>query len=230
MYSPMVIFVIQNLCFSGLYWESVLFSNTTRLIHGTLSGRFVLHVLERSEARYLTKAEELLEDTIGKRVLLLANEAIARGVLEAGVRLVALYPGTPSSEIGNKLTFMAPHIPNFYFEFSANEKVALEVAGAAAVTGVRSMMVCKGPGLNVAADPFFSLAYTGVRAGMVIVVADDPSMWSSQNENDSRYYALMGNMPMVEPADPAPRPRHSDRARSDRAALRAPSSADRTGW
>jgi indolepyruvate ferredoxin oxidoreductase alpha subunit len=151
----------------------------------------------------LTKPKELLEDAPGKELLLLANEAIARGVLEAGVRLVALYPGTPSSEIGNNLTFMAPHISNFYFEFSTNEKVALEVAGAAAVAGVRSMMVCKGPGLNVAADPFFSLAYVGVRAGMVIVVADDPSMWSSQNENDSRYYALMGNMPMVEPADPA---------------------------
>lgn len=150
----------------------------------------------------MAKPQELLEDTPGKKVLLLANEAIARGVLEAGVRLVALYPGTPSSEIGNNLTFMAPNIPNFYFEFSTNEKVALEVAGAAAVAGVRSMMVCKGPGLNVAADPFFSLAYVGVRAGMVIVVADDPSMWSSQNENDSRYYALMGNMPMMEPSDP----------------------------
>jgi indolepyruvate ferredoxin oxidoreductase alpha subunit len=150
----------------------------------------------------LAKPKELLEDKPGKEILLLANEAIARGVLEAGVRLVALYPGTPSSEIGNNLTSMAPHIPNFYFEFSTNEKVALEVAGAAAVAGVRSMMVCKGPGLNVAADPFFSLAYVGVRGGMVIVVADDPSMWSSQNENDSRYYALMGNMPMMEPADP----------------------------
>ncbi|MCK5151317.1 MAG: indolepyruvate ferredoxin oxidoreductase subunit alpha, partial [Candidatus Thorarchaeota archaeon] len=151
----------------------------------------------------MTKPKDLLEDNPGKNVLLLANEAIARGVLEAGVRLVALYPGTPSSEIGDNLTFMAPHIHNFYFEFSANEKVALEVSGAAAVAGVRSMMVCKGPGLNVAADPFFSLAYVGVRGGMVIVVADDPSMWSSQNENDSRYYALMGNMPMVEPSDPA---------------------------
>ena len=150
----------------------------------------------------MAKPQELLEDTPGKKILLLANEAIARGVLEAGVRLVALYPGTPSSEIGNNLTFMAPKIPNFYFEFSTNEKVALEVAGAAAVAGARSMMVCKGPGLNVAADPFFSLSYVGVRAGMVIVVADDPSMWSSQNENDSRYYALMGNMPMMEPSDP----------------------------
>ena len=150
----------------------------------------------------MTKPKDLLEDTPGKTILLLSNEAIARGVLEAGVRLVALYPGTPSSEIGNNLTFMAPHIPNFYFEFSTNEKVAIEVAGAAAIAGVRSMMVCKGPGLNVAADPFFSLAYVGVRKGMVIVVADDPSMWSSQNENDSRYYALMGNMPMIEPADP----------------------------
>lgn len=151
----------------------------------------------------MTKPKELLEDSPGKKILLLANEAIARGVIEAGVRLVALYPGTPSSEIGNNLTIMAPHLDNFYFEFSANEKVALEVAGAAAVTGVRSMMVCKGPGLNVAADPFFSLAYVGVRRGMVIVVADDPSMWSSQNENDSRYYALMGNMPMLEPSDPS---------------------------
>jgi indolepyruvate ferredoxin oxidoreductase alpha subunit len=151
----------------------------------------------------LTRPKELLEDAPGKKLLLLANEAIARGVLEAGVRLVALYPGTPSSEIGNNLTFMAPHLENFYFEFSTNEKVALEVAGAAAVAGVRSMMVCKGPGLNVAADPFFSLAYVGVRSGMVIVVADDPSMWSSQNENDSRYYALMGNMPMLEPSDSA---------------------------
>ncbi len=151
----------------------------------------------------MAKLEDLLDTTIGRRVLLLANEAIARGVLEAGVRLVALYPGTPSSEIGNSLFKMAPHIPNFYFEFSTNEKVALEVAGAAAIAGVRAMMVCKGPGLNVAADPFFSLAYVGVRAGLVIVVADDPGMWSSQNENDSRYYALMGNMPMVEPADPA---------------------------
>ncbi|MHA2423423.1 MAG: indolepyruvate ferredoxin oxidoreductase subunit alpha [Candidatus Thorarchaeota archaeon] len=150
----------------------------------------------------MAEPKELLQDKPGKEILLLANEAIARGVLEAGVRLVALYPGTPSSEIGNNLTFMAPHIPNFYFEFSTNEKVALEVAGAAAVAGVRSMMVCKGPGLNVAADPFFSLTYVGVRGGMVIVVADDPSMWSSQNENDSRYYALMGNMPMMEPADP----------------------------
>ncbi len=151
----------------------------------------------------MTKPKQLLEDNIGKKILLLANESIARGVLEAGVRLVALYPGTPSSEIGNNLTFMAPHIPDFYFEFSTNEKVAMEVAGAAAVAGVRSMMVCKGPGLNVAADPFFSLAYVGVRSGMVIVVADDPSMWSSQNENDSRYYALMGNMPLIEPSDPS---------------------------
>ena len=150
----------------------------------------------------MPETHELLENKPGKRVLLLANEAIARGVLEAGVRVVALYPGTPSSEIGDNLTLMAPHIRNFYFEFSTNEKVALEVAGAAAVAGVRSMMVCKGPGLNVASDPFLTLAYVGVRAGMVIVVADDPSMWSSQNENDSRYYALMGNMPMMEPSDP----------------------------
>lgn len=150
----------------------------------------------------LTKPTELLEDNPGKRILLLGNEAIARGVLEAGVRLVAVYPGTPSSEIGNNLTAIATRIPDFYFEFSTNEKVAMEVAGAAAVAGVRSMIACKGPGLNVAADPFLSLAYVGVRGGMVVVVADDPSMWSSQNENDSRYYALMANTPMLEPSDP----------------------------
>lgn len=150
----------------------------------------------------MTRPIELLEDAPGKKILLLGNEAIARGVVEGGVRLVAVYPGTPSSEIGNNLTAIATRIPNFYFEFSTNEKVAMEVAGAAAVAGVRSMIACKGPGLNVAADPFFSLAYLGVRAGMVMVVADDPSMWSSQNENDSRYYALMANMPMIEPSDP----------------------------
>ncbi|NWF94715.1 MAG: indolepyruvate ferredoxin oxidoreductase subunit alpha [Candidatus Thorarchaeota archaeon] len=150
----------------------------------------------------MSKASTLLQNEVGRRVLLLANESIARGVLEAGVRLVACYPGTPSSEIGNTLSQMSPSLENFYFEFSVNEKVALEVAGAAAVSGVRSMMICKGPGLNVAADPLLSLAYVGVRAGMVIVVADDPSMWSSQNENDSRYYALMSNTPMFEPSDP----------------------------
>jgi len=151
----------------------------------------------------LTRAMDLLQTEAGKTMLLLGNEAIARGVLESGVRLVAVYPGTPSSEIGNNLTAMAPHIPNFYFEFSTNEKVAMEVAGAAAIAGVRSLMVCKGPGLNVAADPFLSLAYIGVRAGMVVLVADDPSMWSSQNENDSRFYALMANIPMLEPSDPS---------------------------
>ncbi len=166
------------------------------------SARAVLGPVLNGARDTLTKPTELLEDNPGKRMLLLGNEAIARGVLEAGVRLVAVYPGTPSSEIGNNLTAIAPRIPNFYFEFSTNEKVAMEVAGAAAVAGVRSMIACKGPGLNVAADPFLSLAYVGVRGGMVVVVADDPSMWSSQNENDSRYYALMANTPMIEPSDP----------------------------
>ncbi len=149
----------------------------------------------------LTKVADLLSDTVGTDLLLLANEAIARGALEAGVRIATCYPGTPSSEIGNTLSMMAPHLSDFFFEFSVNEKVAMEVAGAASIAGVRTMMICKGPGLNVAADPFLSLAYVGVRAGMLIVVADDPGLWSSQNENDSRYYAQMANMPLIEPCD-----------------------------
>ncbi len=151
----------------------------------------------------LTKVTQLLDGNAGTELLLLANEAIARGAIEAGVRVATCYPGTPSSEIGNTLSMMSPYLSNFYFEFSVNEKVALEVAGAASIAGVRSMMICKGPGLNVAADPFLTLSYVGVRAGLLIVVADDPGLWSSQNENDSRYYAQMANMPLVEPCDPA---------------------------
>ncbi|MEM2141932.1 MAG: indolepyruvate ferredoxin oxidoreductase subunit alpha [Candidatus Thorarchaeota archaeon] len=147
--------------------------------------------------------KELLAEGSDRPILLLGNEAIVRGAIESAVRLVATYPGTPASEIGDRFCSIASELHDFYFEFSTNEKVALEVAGAAAIAGVRSMMVCKGPGINVAADPFLSLAYVGVRAGLVIVVADDPSMWSSQNENDSRYYALMANMPMIEPSDPS---------------------------
>ena len=138
----------------------------------------------------------------GARRLLLGNEAIVRGALEAGLRVAAAYPGTPSSEIGNHLFALAQELPGLYFEFSVNEKVALETAAAAAACGLRSLTCMKHVGLNVASDPFLTLAYVGVKGGMVVVTADDPSCHSSQNEQDNRYYARLSGVPMLEPATP----------------------------
>jgi indolepyruvate ferredoxin oxidoreductase, alpha subunit len=134
-------------------------------------------------------------------LFLLGNEAAVRGAIEAGVRVAATYPGTPSSEIGDVLHQLAREA-GIYFEFSINEKVALEVAAAAAASGVRSFTFMKHVGLNVASDSFMSVVYTGVRAGMVILTADDPSMFSSQNEQDNRHYARLANLPMLEPSNP----------------------------
>nr|WP_207754208.1 indolepyruvate ferredoxin oxidoreductase subunit alpha [Caldicoprobacter guelmensis] len=128
---------------------------------------------------------------------MLGNEAIARGAYEAGVRVVAAYPGTPSTEI----TEFAAKYEEIYAEWSPNEKVALEVAIGASFAGARAMVAMKHVGLNVAADPLFTVSYTGVNGGLVIVVADDPGMHSSQNEQDSRYYARASQVPMLEPAD-----------------------------
>lgn len=133
--------------------------------------------------------------------LLLGNEAITRGLVEAGVKFATTYPGTPSSEIGNILETMA-HETGMYFEFSSNEKVAMETAAAAASSGVRSFTFMKHVGLNVAADPMMTLAYAGVKAGMLILSADDPSAHSSQNEQDNRYYATLSLLPMMEPSTP----------------------------
>lgn len=144
---------------------------------------------------------ELLTVETEKRHLLLGNEAIVRGALEGNVRFVAAYPGTPSSEIIDRFHQLAPEA-GVYVEYSVNEKVSLEVACAAAMSGVRSLCSMKHVGLNVAADAFMTLAYVGVKAGMVIVVADDPSLHSSQNEQDNRYYAKMAGMPMLEPSTP----------------------------
>ena len=144
---------------------------------------------------------EILEDSPGKKMFLLGNEAIARAVIEAGVAVAATYPGTPSSEIGNALQRTAKDA-GIYFEYSINEKVAFETAAAASVAGVRAFAFMKHVGLNVAADPFMTLAYTGVRGGFVVLSADDPSCHSSQNEQDNRYYAKMGLVPMLEPSDP----------------------------
>lgn len=134
--------------------------------------------------------------------LLLGNEAITRGLIEAGVKFASTYPGTPSSEIGNNLEKMADKV-GMYFEFSTNEKVALEVSAAAASSGVRSFVFMKHVGLNVAADPLMTLAYAGVKGGMLVMSADDPSAHSSQNEQDNRYYALLSLLPMMEPSTPA---------------------------
>lgn len=131
--------------------------------------------------------------------LMLGNEAIARGLYEAGVKVVSSYPGTPSTEI----TEFAAKYDEIYCEWAPNEKVATEVAFGASLRGVRSACAMKHVGLNVAADPLFTLSYTGVNGGMVIFVADDPAMHSSQNEQDSRHYAIAAKVPMLEPADSA---------------------------
>lgn len=144
---------------------------------------------------------ELLVAATEKPMFLLGNEAIVRGAVEAGVRFVAAYPGTPSSEIIDRFSQLGQEA-GVYVEYSVNEKVSMEVSCAAAVSGVRSLCSMKHVGLNVAADAFMTLAYVGVKAGMVIVVADDPLLHSSQNEQDSRYYAKMAGVPMLEPATP----------------------------
>ncbi len=131
--------------------------------------------------------------------LMLGNEAVARGLYEAGVKVVSSYPGTPSTEI----TEFAAKYDEIYCEWAPNEKVATEVAFGASLRGVRSACAMKHVGLNVAADPLFTLSYTGVTGGMVIFVADDPAMHSSQNEQDSRHYAIAAKVPMLEPADSA---------------------------
>lgn len=129
--------------------------------------------------------------------LMLTNEAVARGAYEAGVKVVSSYPGTPSTEI----TEFAAKYPEMYVEWAPNEKVAVEVAVGASIAGGRAMSCMKHVGVNVAADPIFTSAYTGVNGGLLIVVADDPGMHSSQNEQDSRFYARSAHVPMLEPAD-----------------------------
>ena len=144
--------------------------------------------------------KELVTGVSGEKQFLLGNEAAVRGVIEAGVSIAATYPGTPSSEIGNILSVLAKDA-NIYFEFSTNEKVAMEVAATAAVSGLRSFTFMKHVGMNVAADSFMTTAYSGVNGGMVILSADDPSLFSSQNEQDTRNYARLANVPILEPSN-----------------------------
>ncbi len=132
-----------------------------------------------------------------EKQLMLGNQAVARGLYQAGCRVVSSYPGTPSTEI----TEYAGAYPELYCEWAPNEKVAYEAAMGASIGGARAFCAMKHVGLNVAADPLFTTAYTGVGGGMVIGVADDQGMHSSQNEQDSRHYAIAAKVPMVEPAD-----------------------------
>ncbi|MBW1892271.1 MAG: indolepyruvate ferredoxin oxidoreductase subunit alpha [Deltaproteobacteria bacterium] len=142
---------------------------------------------------------KLLTDHPGEKMLFLGNEAIARGAIEAGVAFASTYPGTPSSEISLYL-FQVSRESDLYFEYSTNEKVALEVAAAAANSGIRSMCIMKHVGMNVAADTLMTLAYVGIKAGLVILTADDPFMFSSQNEQDNRYYGKLSGLPVLEPS------------------------------
>ncbi|NLZ54741.1 MAG: indolepyruvate ferredoxin oxidoreductase subunit alpha [Thermoanaerobacteraceae bacterium] len=129
--------------------------------------------------------------------IMTGNEAIARGAYEAGCQVAAAYPGTPSTEILENIATYK----EIYSQWSVNEKVALEVAGGASIAGARALCAMKHVGLNVAADPLFTLAYTGVNGGLVVVTADDPGLHSSQNEQDNRYYALHAKVAMIEPSD-----------------------------
>ncbi len=147
------------------------------------------------------KVKEILTEKAGGKLFLLGNEAAVRGALEGGVSVASTYPGTPSSEIGDTFYKIAQDA-GIYFEFSSNEKVALEVSAAAAAAGLRSFVFMKHVGLNVAADSFMSAVYTGTRGGMIVLSADDPSMYSSQNEQDNRIMARLSGAPLLEPSNP----------------------------
>lgn len=148
----------------------------------------------------MSALKQLLSNRRGEKLFLLGNEAVARGAIEAGVRTAATYPGTPSSEVGNVLSELAKDA-GIYFQFSVNEKVAMEVAYSSAISGLRSFVFMKHVGVNVAADPLMSISYTGIRGGMVVMSADDPSMFSSQNEQDNRNYAEFAHIPLIEPSN-----------------------------
>ncbi|AIY89198.1 indolepyruvate ferredoxin oxidoreductase subunit alpha [Geoglobus acetivorans] len=147
--------------------------------------------------------KDVILDAPGKKVFLLGNEAIARGAIEAGIDVFSAYPGTPSSEITDTLNAACSHLKDrmeYRMEYAVNEKVAFEVAIGVSLAGKRGMTAMKHVGLNVAADPLFSFAYVGARGAFVCVSADDPSMHSSQNEQDNRWYGIAAKVPVVEPS------------------------------
>ena len=133
-----------------------------------------------------------------EKKIMLGNEAIARGAYEAGVKVSSAYPGTPSTEISENL---ANYKNDVYTEWAPHETVAMEVAIGAPISGVRALASMKHVGLNVAADPLFTASYIGVTGGLVVVVADDPGLYSSQNEQDTRSVAIAAKVPVLEPSD-----------------------------
>jgi len=132
------------------------------------------------------------------KLLLSGNEALAYGAYEAGLQVACAYPGTPSTEILEALA----KFKDLDVQWSVNEKVAFEVALGAAVGGVRSLFACKHVGLNVAMDPLMTSSYTGIQAGFVVIVCDDPGMHSSQNEQDTRWVSIYSKLPLLEPSSP----------------------------
>ena len=146
--------------------------------------------------------EKILSNKKDEKIILLGNNAVVRGALESGVQFVSTYPGTPASDVGNTFSKIAKKA-DVYFEFSTNEKVALEAAAGASFSGLRTLVAMKNFGLNVASDFFIPLVYSGVKGGMVILVADDPSCWSSaQSEENTRAFAYLAHIPILEPATP----------------------------
>ena len=144
--------------------------------------------------------DTVASNRINEKILLMGNEAIARGAIEAGVEVVSAYPGTPSSEIVETLAEIANDF-EYYVEWSINEKIAFEVAAGSSLIGARSLVAMKNAGLNVAMDTFMTLPYTGIKGGMVIVVADDPGAHYSSNEQDTRFAAVYAEIPCLEPAN-----------------------------
>ena len=134
---------------------------------------------------------------MAEKKIMLGNEAIARGAYEAGVKVSAAYPGTPSTEISENLV----QYKEIYCEWSPNEKVATEVAIGASISGVRAMASMKHVGVNVAADPLYAVSYIGATGGLVLVAADDPGLYSSQNEQDTRMVGRAAQVPVIEPSD-----------------------------
>jgi len=143
-----------------------------------------------------------IADPGAKTSFLLTNEAVARAVLESDVKVASFYPGSPTSEILNTLYLLAGRYEDLKMEVASNEKVALETVAGASMAGVRSFTSMKSVGLNVASDAYYSLGYTGVNSGMVLLFADDPHAHSSQSEQDGRYFAPTGHVPMLEPSTP----------------------------
>jgi indolepyruvate ferredoxin oxidoreductase alpha subunit len=143
-----------------------------------------------------------LADPKPKRIFMLCNEAVARAVLESDAKVTAFFPGSPTSEILDTLYLLSGEYTDLKMEVSVNEKVALETVAGASMAGFRGFTSMKSVGLNVASDTFYTLGYTGVNAGCVLLVADDPHAHSSQSEQDGRFFAPTGHVPMLEPTTP----------------------------